>query len=125
MVSKALAAAMVLAGIAGSGLSAIANPDDQDQSRYAVGGECSKADATAAFQEYKAAEAGRIVKAYSGVVESGAESGATLVRKVDSAYRGCRRGEAITMPRFQVQRHCDLKQAVVPQAGDEVSCVQK
>jgi hypothetical protein len=125
MVFRALAAAAVFAGIAGSGLVASANPDDQEQSRNAPGGECSKVDASSAYVEYKAAEASRINTAYSGVVQSGAASAATLLRKVDSAYRGCHRGETITMPRFLVQRYCDLNKAVVPQPGDEVSCVQK
>jgi hypothetical protein len=120
-----LAAATIAAAIASIGFSAIANSDDPRQSRHAAGGECSNADVTTAYVEYKAAAASRITAAYSGVVQSGAASSALLLRKLDNAYRGCRQGETITMPRFLVQRRCDLTKAIATQAGDEVSCVQK
>jgi hypothetical protein len=120
-----LAAATMCAAISSVGFPAIANSDDTEQSRHAAGGECSNADAATAYLEYKAAAASRITAAYSGVVRSGAESSALLLRKIDDAYRGCHRGETITMPRFLVQRRCDLTKAITPQAGDEVTCVQK
>jgi hypothetical protein len=124
-VFKALAAGAIWAAIASIGFPAIAIAEDSEQGRYAAGGECSNADVATAYLEYKAAAASRITAAYSGVVQSGAESSALLLRKVDNAYRGCRRGETITMPRFLVQRRCDLTKAIAPQAGDEVTCLQK